>query len=70
MLFPVKRIVSRDEYFFLKDYNNQQVLSVHVLRVFTCVFFLVDEKIQLRFLACSFEVICCPFNSVHGSKLC
>jgi hypothetical protein len=30
---------------FLKTYNNKQVLSVHVLIVFTFFCFLVDEKI-------------------------
>jgi hypothetical protein len=40
---------------FLKAYNNKLVLSVHALIVFT-IFFLVDENIKLRVLACSFEI--------------
>ncbi len=37
--------MSRDEYFF-----------VHALIAFTIFCFLVDEKIKLKVLACSFEI--------------
>jgi hypothetical protein len=44
---------------FLKVYNNKEVLSVHPLIgsfiIFCC---LVDEKIKLKVLACSFEITC------------
>jgi hypothetical protein len=56
VIAEVKRIVSRDEYFF-KAYNNKQVLSVHALLVFQIFSFLVDVKIKLKILACSFEII-------------
>jgi hypothetical protein len=37
---------------FLKAFNNKYVLSVHALIVFTIFCSLVDEKINLKFLAC------------------
>jgi hypothetical protein len=52
----LKGIVSRDEYFFQNSYDNKKVLSSHALIVFTSFCILVDEKIQLQVLACSFEI--------------
>jgi hypothetical protein len=40
---------------FLKVYNNKQVLSIHTMIIFL-QFCLVDEKIKLKVLACSFEI--------------
>jgi hypothetical protein len=40
---------------FLKAYNIKKVLSVHALIGFTVFGVLVDEKIKLKVLACSFE---------------
>ncbi len=51
-----ERIVSRDEY-FVKVYNNEQVLSVHALIVFKIFCCLVEKKIKLKVLAFSFEII-------------
>ncbi len=55
----IKGIVPRDEYFF-KAYNNTVnryfLYSIHALIVFTIIYFLVNEKIKLKVLACSFEV--------------
>ncbi len=39
---------------FWKVYNNKQVLSVHAMIDYFC--FLVEEKIKLKVLACSFEI--------------
>ncbi len=43
---------------FLKAYNNKKMLSVHVLIIFTIflVGFLVDEKIKLKYVVCSFDI--------------
>jgi hypothetical protein len=41
---------------FLKAYNKKQELSVNALTVFKISYFLVDEKIELKVLACSFEI--------------
>jgi hypothetical protein len=48
--------VSQDKYFF-KAYNYKKVLPVHALIVFTVFGFLVDEKIKLKVLASSFEIL-------------
>jgi hypothetical protein len=48
-------IMSRDDY-FLKVCNNKKAFSVHVLIVFTIICFVVDEKLKLKVLACSFEI--------------
>jgi hypothetical protein len=37
-------------------YYNKLVLSVHALMVLTIFCFLVDEKMKLKVLACSFEI--------------
>jgi hypothetical protein len=52
----LKGIVSRDEY-FLKAYDNKYCMGTFCTCTdrFTIFCFLVDEKIQLKFLACSFE---------------
>jgi hypothetical protein len=42
--------------FFFKAYYNKLVLSVHALVVLTIFCFLVDEKMKLKVLACSFEI--------------
>jgi hypothetical protein len=53
----LKGIVSRDEYKGLYNTCNiKQMVSVHVLMVFTIFCFLVDEIIELKVLACSFEI--------------
>ena len=44
----------------LKAYNNKWVLSVHALIVFTIFCSLVDEKIKIKVLACSFEITGVP----------
>jgi hypothetical protein len=41
---------------FWKAYNNKKVLFIQALMVFTKFCFLVDEKIKLKDLACSFEI--------------
>ncbi len=52
-LYPnIKGIVKRDEFIF-KPYDNRKV---HALIVFTLFGFLVDDKIKLKVLACSFEI--------------
>ncbi len=44
-----KGIVSRDEYFF-KNYTNTKA------DIFYNFLILIDEKIKLKILACSFEI--------------
>jgi hypothetical protein len=41
---------------FLKAYNNKKILSVHALIELTIFCFSIDEKINLKVLACSFEI--------------
>jgi hypothetical protein len=41
---------------FLKPYKKYMVLSLHALIVFITICFLVDIKIKLEVLACSFEI--------------
>jgi hypothetical protein len=52
----------------LKTYNNKKVFSVHALIDFTIVCFLVDEKIKLKGLACSFEIFT-NFQNPSGNLL-
>ncbi len=42
---------------FLKDYNNKQVLSVHALKVFKIICFLVDEKSNSKFYLASLKLV-------------
>jgi hypothetical protein len=65
-----KRIVSKDEYFSKAD-NNEQVFSVHALIVFTIFCFLVDEKLELKGLACFFEITYSNFENpcIKGKRL-
>ncbi len=46
----------RDIKNFLKAYIKKWVLSVHALMVLTIFCFLVEKKINLKVLACSFEI--------------
>jgi hypothetical protein len=50
-------------------YNIKLVLSVHALVVFTIFCLLVDEKIKLKALACSFEIILTNFENPLSNPL-
>jgi hypothetical protein len=57
--------VSRDEYKGLYNTCNiKQMVSVHALMVYTILCFLVDEIIELKVLACSFEITTLKILSV------
>ncbi len=52
----LRNCVTKWIFICLKDYNNELLLFVHVLIVFTVFCFLVDEKIKLKVLACFSEL--------------
>jgi hypothetical protein len=52
---PVKGLCQKIN-IVLKAYNINLVLSVNVLMVFKNLCILVDEKIKLKVLACSFAI--------------